>query len=175
MRTWFTADTHFGHENIIKLCKRPFKTLEKMDAVLTKNWNARVKKNDTVIFIGDFCYKTADGLKAKDYIEKLNGYPVFIRGNHDQNNTMDTRIISLVLEIADKEVFCVHSPEDFSSAYSLNLVGHVHQTFKVRRIYNTHLVNVGVDVWRYHPVEITEILKAIKEHGKLHPYKGSRK
>ena len=30
-KVFFTADMHFGHENVIKFDKRPFETVEKMD------------------------------------------------------------------------------------------------------------------------------------------------
>jgi len=33
---FFTADLHFGHENIIKHCNRPFKSADEMDAMLIK-------------------------------------------------------------------------------------------------------------------------------------------
>lgn len=45
---WFTADNHFYHKNIIKLCSRPFETLEDMRRALIDNWNTRVDKKDTV-------------------------------------------------------------------------------------------------------------------------------
>lgn len=32
--TFFTSDTHFGHANIINLCKRPFKDVNHMNEVL---------------------------------------------------------------------------------------------------------------------------------------------
>lgn len=34
---YFTADTHFGHENIIRFCDRPFVSAEEMDEVLIEN------------------------------------------------------------------------------------------------------------------------------------------
>ncbi|MGN0888723.1 MAG: hypothetical protein ACI4UY_07570 [Kiritimatiellia bacterium] len=41
--TFFTSDQHFGHFNIIRLCSRPFGTVEEMDEALLSKWNAKVK------------------------------------------------------------------------------------------------------------------------------------
>ena len=43
---YYIADTHFGHENIIKLCGRPFADAEEMDRVITGNWNSVVNDGD---------------------------------------------------------------------------------------------------------------------------------
>ena len=51
---FFTADTHFGHANIIKYCHRPFATVEEMDDALVRNWNAVVSPDATVFHLGDF-------------------------------------------------------------------------------------------------------------------------
>ena len=45
---YFTADHHFGHENVIKHCNRPFSSAEEMDTVLTSNWNSTVKSDDDI-------------------------------------------------------------------------------------------------------------------------------
>jgi len=34
MANWYTADTHFGHENVVPFCGRPFRSAGHMDTVL---------------------------------------------------------------------------------------------------------------------------------------------
>jgi calcineurin-like phosphoesterase family protein len=46
--TWFTADFHFGHNNIIRYCNRPFRSVEEMDQTILERLNASVKPNDTL-------------------------------------------------------------------------------------------------------------------------------
>ena len=80
-KIFIISDTHFGHENIIKYCNRPFKDVKEMDETLIKNWNEVVSNKDTVLHLGDF------GLGNKEYIasivNRLNGKKILILGNHD--------------------------------------------------------------------------------------------
>ena len=50
---YFIADPHFGHVNAIRLCNRPFETIEEMNETLIQNWNERIHNNDTVYIVGD--------------------------------------------------------------------------------------------------------------------------
>ncbi|OUN81344.1 hypothetical protein B5G06_10770 [Flavonifractor sp. An52] len=50
---FFTSDLHLGHENCIRLCNRPFSSIEEMDETLIENWNRKITGKDTVYILGD--------------------------------------------------------------------------------------------------------------------------
>lgn len=56
---YFTADTHFGHANIVKMCQRPFPDVDAMNEAMIAAWNERVQGNDTVYIIGDMFFHCA--------------------------------------------------------------------------------------------------------------------
>jgi len=78
---WFTADEHYGHENILRYLKRPFRDVEDMSDQLINNHNSLVGKGDCVIHAGDFCWYKAQ--YAKSIIGRLNGTHIFLKGSHD--------------------------------------------------------------------------------------------
>lgn len=165
MINWFTSDTHFGHENIIRYCGRPFKSLKEMDETLVKNWNSRVKKEDTVYFLGDFCFKKsteAPNANAFEYYrEQLNGNIIFIGGNHDRQNRNKTILQSGLISLGGRQIYLVHDPIHMNFKYQIGFCGHVHEKWQIKCVNNTPIVNVGVDVWKYYPVEINQINKAL--------------
>lgn len=50
-KVFFTADMHFGHENVISFDRRPFETVEEMDEKLIRRWNAKVGKAILFMFL----------------------------------------------------------------------------------------------------------------------------
>ena len=54
---WYTSDTHFGHENVLKFTDRPWETIQQMNSVIVANINARVGMNDELYILGDFSFK----------------------------------------------------------------------------------------------------------------------
>ena len=177
MKSWFSADYHLGHDNIRKYCHRPFKTLEEMDNTLINNWNARVSPDDTVIHLGDFCFKNSPGgksgegsiTKSSSYMSRLNGNKVMVRGNHDRNNSTKAIIESMMIKHGGLEMFLTHIPPDNTFAVpdftDLILCGHVHGAWKHKVIKYPEsrppmmILNVGVDVWNFRPIDINEIIE----------------
>lgn len=79
---FFTSDTHFGHQNIIKYCDRPFKDTDQMDEVIIKRWNETVPVDGIVYHLGDIAL--GEIAKSLPKVGRLNGYKVAIMGNHDR-------------------------------------------------------------------------------------------
>lgn len=81
-KTFYIADTHFGHANIIKYCDRPFKDIYEMTEVLVNNWNSVVSEDDEVWFLGDFTLSHNKEIITK-LVSRLNGHIYMVMGNHD--------------------------------------------------------------------------------------------
>lgn len=135
-----------------------------MNFRLIQNWNSRVAEDDTVFHIGDFCYKSSTATVPREFIKQLNGMKVFLRGNHDRNNSLSTCIEDIRICLGGKNILLIHNPSDSSHGFDLVLAGHVHEKWKFKTMvferYKWDVVNVGVDVWRGFPVDIQEILNA---------------
>jgi len=167
-----------NHGNIIKYCKRPFKDISEMNYNLIKNWNERVKLDDLVFHLGDFCFKeTNQSQSARIFRTQLNGDIIFLKGNHDNNNSLKTCIEFMVIHLGGKNIFLTHRPENTKFGYDLYLVGHVHEKWKFKTLEGISfpkgkqfwdVINIGVDVWNFKPISINEILKEYNNWKQLH-------
>lgn len=81
---WVSGDQHYGHDNIRRLCNRPFDSLQEMNRVLINNHNAIVKPEDHIYFVGDFSFKIGKSQIIK-ILKQLNGKKFVILGNHDKH------------------------------------------------------------------------------------------
>lgn len=164
MTSWFTADTHFGHENIIDFSGRPFSSADHMDAVLIEKLWAKVGPQDALWIVGDFAF----GPKAKDHnwLETLfaqlpGAEKHLVVGNHDSEATqlLPWSSVTHLTEVADDDglpaVLCHYPMITWNRARqgALHLFGHVHNQWLGSR----NAVNVGVDVWNYEPVTLKEV------------------
>ena len=183
--TWFSSDYHLGHFNIIRYCNRPFKTLFEMNEAIIANHNMRVKPEDTLFMVGDFCFRNSPGGKEGEgeiykfdyYRARLNGNIVFIKGNHDNNNSTKTPIEKVVIRYGGQRICMVHNPIHADSSYPINFVGHVHGAWIIKELDATWkstqlneksiMYNVGVDVNNFRPVAYEEIWSNIQKWKKI--------
>lgn len=175
-KDFFTGCTHFGHFNIIRYCDRPFKTLEEMDNCLIKNANERVKEDDTVYHLGDFCFRNSSGGKQGEgslnrsefYQNRLKGSYIFVKGNHDKNNGLNTKNYRIILYVGGMYLNLIHNPahtiiNDESYYYPLTICSHVHTAWHTKEIVNKDgkvalCINCGVDMNNFRPVSFEEIM-----------------
>ena len=85
MTTFFAADHHLGHANIINFTRndgtklRPFSSVEEHDEYIVEQHNSVVKQQDIVYLLGDLAIHT-NQLKL---LQRMNGSLRLVRGNHD--------------------------------------------------------------------------------------------
>lgn len=156
----------------LKRYKISNESLDNMNKGIIRRWNERVKEGDIVFVIGDFCFKNSSGekgegikVKATEWEEQLNGKIIFIKGNHDKNNSTKTIIERLVIGYGGLRINLVHKPEHADLNFKINFTGHIHCLWEVKRIYDknhykfTDCINVGCDVWNFMPVKFEELIK----------------
>lgn len=124
--------------------------------------------------------------KALDYIKEIDRNIVFLEGNHDRNNGVRTIGRTLTLKVGKFIVSVSHYPSydkrfefvatptyEFINTPTyiikghsqtecyIHLCGHVHDSWKYyfhkTTNYNILNINVGTDVWNYHPVNESEL------------------
>jgi calcineurin-like phosphoesterase family protein len=168
MMQWYTSDLHLNHGDCIsKFIFRPFRDTAHMNAELIKRHNERVNPGHTVFIIGDFKI-SSDGPNTHELIGMLNGSHVFIAGNHDKRNGLNTPLKSCVIESYGRKIVLAHKPEDCDNlmgvlGIDLGFCGHVHTAWRFKTAEHGDLVNVGVDQWDFAPVDPKQIFKALKK------------
>jgi len=186
---FFTSDHHFGHSNIIKYCSRPFVSVEEMNHEMIRRWNSVVKPEDTVYYLGDFSLvlepvrAIAPQLNGRkilimgnhDRCHPLNSKKRVTEAEPIYRESGFTELLlETTLDIAEQQVRLCHFPhasEPDSERYNEGsmkkyrpqdngdwlLCGHIHEKWKTKN----KMINVGVDVWDFYPVPISEIERLI--------------
>lgn len=177
MPHFFTSDTHLGHANIIKYCKRPFltedelrmvdeginfriseETVRRHDTFILDAINDCVGVNDTLWVIGDFAWRTPGFYRSKIRCTDVR----LIWGNHDDSK-LDTRMFSGVYDIANLTlnhqpiVMCHYPMRSWHRSHhgSWHLFGHVHGN--LADIPHHLALDVGVDTHAFKPWSWNEV------------------
>jgi calcineurin-like phosphoesterase family protein len=160
-RTWFTADTHFGHR--LLATKRGFETIKEHDRALIELWNAVVGDGDDVWHLGDFAVGSSRGY-AQGILNELHGFKRLVLGNHDGHGH-GGELYGWVTPPSMREIITLDGQTIVLDHYagrvwhkshqgSIQLYGHSHG----RLPGTSQSTDVGVDCWGLAPAEWQAIL-----------------
>ena len=133
-KLWFTSDTHFFHDNIVRFSGRPFANALEMNEELIRRWNDTVPEEGIVFHLGDFCF--GGSKEWNDVLYRLNGKIYLILGNHDMKNIkqgfMDRFEMvtqQMTIRVGGQSIILNHNPFlCYGGSYRdvWQLFGHVH-------------------------------------------------
>ena len=177
---FFCSDLHIGHENVIKFDNRPFVNLEEMHQKLIENWNAVIKDEDLVFYLGDFSFKDRDN--AKKFRSQLKGKIHFILGNHDRYTQItelgfkkvygdETGLGGATISVKDEDahrgyqdIILCHYPLliwNKSHYGSWHIHGHCHQSLQrnkeINWYYTRKVIDVGINGIEYTPISYQKV------------------
>ena len=175
-KMFFTSDTHFCHENIIKYCKRPFKDVEENNEELIRRWNEKVPEDGIIFHLGDVAFGDPDHVDS--ILERLNGTIYLVIGNHDWRRIVNQHAWrfekmtqQINMKIGKRHIILNHYPMlAFSGAWrgedaTYQLFGHVHTSpysdegldqQRMKYLF-TSQYDVGVDNNDFTPVSWKEV------------------
>ena len=144
---WIISDLHLGEDDDLR---KAYPNRPNAEEII-KNINSKVGRNGTLIVCGDA------GLP--EYVSKLKGYKVLIKGNHEPGLANFLDIFDEVYEgmlIIHPHIILSHEPINFP--YMYNIHGHKH--------HGPHFtyghMNVNADVVGYTPINFNQFIKSGK-------------
>lgn len=167
---YFISDPHFGHENILTLCSRPFPDIDAMNEALIDAWNRRVTGTDVMYILGDLFYRCAD---PEPILRRLKGRKRLIIGNHDSSwmdrpglaDCFETVQDMAVITDGQHQLTLCHYPlltwKNESRSYMIH--GHIHanthEDFFPLIAVRERMLNAGVDINGFQPVTFEELVE----------------
>lgn len=177
---YFTADTHFGHENILKFAGRPFSSASEMDEALITKWNERVNRGDKVYILGDMFFRHPDPASV---LSRLKGQKHLIIGNHDYSWMKVVNLEKYFVFVGPTSEIPVMNKWAVLSHYPMlsyrhdtryyMIHGHIHnnchEDFWELLVNRPLVLNAGVDVNNFVPVTLPELIQNNENFKHQHP------
>lgn len=188
---WWSSDFHIGHYNVIAYSSRPVKNVNEMNEMIVNNWNSVVTQDDDMWFLGDFCmnHKYLSYLPRFNFHHMIWVLGNHDKRSRIERELKDgclksiedkvTVIDECITTIDEKKFHVVHRPMSGSDECP-SIVGHVHEKWRFlpanvvitehsrnhdneSKVLLQPVLNVGVDVHNYLPINDEQILRFFNE------------
>jgi calcineurin-like phosphoesterase family protein len=152
-----------------------------MNEVLINNHNSLVKKEDTIIHIGDFCFGKPDDFES--IVSRLNGTHYIMDGSHDKSLRafFETRPssplitsgkVSLLPKLfeftfnGEKIILCHYAMKKWWASHhgSFHFYGHSHGN-DLEPLQNSR--DIGVDTTNFFPVLIEDAIESVRRNSEI--------
>lgn len=170
MRTFVTADTHWGHQRICEFSVkhgdklRPWDSADEMDAAMVQLWNETVRPKDKVIHLGDVAIH-AQGVATMGL---LHGQHILVKGNHDRHPlaVYTPYFYDIMGSLSVDKFILTHIPVSSHQQYRYrgNIHGHLHSESLPDPWYQC----VSVEQTGFKPILLEEVLSRYSDnHGRV--------
>ena len=182
MTDFFTADLHFGHNNVINFKNtdgtkaRDFDTVQDMEDAMVQMHNEIVKPTDKVYMLGDIAFN----VRGLDKVKQMNGIKILVKGNHDQlklNKYVDVFKDVRGCHVTNGLVF-THIPihVDQLGRFGCNVHGHLHsgRVMQGDKI-DPRFLCVSVEHTNLKPIDFEDMVdRIVSQGGKMGMINGNR-
>lgn len=176
---YFIADTHFGHNNIIESCNRPYYNVQEMNSDMIQKWNSKVKKCDTVYILGDMFRRCEN---PENILLQLNGEKHLIMGNHDKewlDEAVAEKYFKTVNSLLESSfdlfqaILCHYPLATWRHPKDTYMIhGHIHTDTNSDYWHllcsNPRILNAGVEINGYEPVTLEELIRNNEKFKHMH-------
>ena len=170
---YFLSDTHFGHENILKMNRPQFSSIKEMDDLMLNNWIKIVKPEDDIYFLGDLFFRAK--YDPEIILKQLTGHIHLILGNHDRDwFNEDYRkyfceicYATIIMNGSHAVYLCHYVTCGTTGKFMVH--GHIHDDYSLRNSYKKVLLesdkflNACADVNYFKPVTFGQLVKNTKD------------
>lgn len=148
------SDPHFGHENIIKFCKRPFNSVEEMNEGIIKRWNSVVNPEDRIYVTGDI----AMSKKFIPLIGQCNGHKILIKGNHDifELKAYIPYFEDIRAYMVEDNILISHFPVLLGLNIAGRFLGNIHGHTHEKNVPDPRYFNISCENLDYYPILLEE-------------------
>lgn len=166
VKTWVTADPHFGHKGVCQFLNddgtklRPWDNPDEMDEELVRRWNEVVDDKDRVYVLGDVVINR----RCLQTLYRLKGRKVLVKGNHDifkiedyLPHFDDIRAYVVQRNALGEYFIMSHIPVHESQLYRFkyNVHGHLHG----RKLDDPRYICVSVEHTNFTPIELRTLFE----------------